>query len=80
MRRTRWVGLLPAMSLAWALMAPPVSAQTFGAAGRPIQIYGMVQVESGPDVITLEVKKEKKQLIYKCTGNSRMILVSSCFC
>ena len=47
------------MFLLWALMAPLTSAQIIGAGGRPIQIYGMVQVEPGSNVITLGVKNEE---------------------
>jgi hypothetical protein len=43
-----------------ALAAVPATAQQFGPSiGWSIQITGMVQVEPGPNVVTLGVKKDK---------------------
>ncbi len=52
-------GLWPAFALLCSLLTPmSATAQMIGG-GATISIYGVVQVEPGPDVVTLEVKGER---------------------
>src|SRR5947207_15716872 len=55
-----WVGLLPAF---WTLTTLSASAQFEGAGGWAIQLYGMVQVEPGANVLTLGVKNEEIRFV-----------------
>src|SRR2546422_2432265 len=55
-----WVGLLPAF---WTLTTLSASAQFEGAGGWAIQLYGMVQVEPGTNVLTLGVKNEEIRFV-----------------
>jgi hypothetical protein len=59
-RLRRWAGLL--LAALWVLILPPASAQT-GVGGWMIQIYGMVQVEPGANVLTLGVKNEEIRFV-----------------
>jgi len=55
-----WVGLLPVF---WTLTTLSASAQFEGAGGWAIQLYGMVQVEPGANVLTLGVKNEEIRFV-----------------
>jgi hypothetical protein len=46
---------------AWLLLS--TAAQASGAGGLVIQLYGMVQVEPGPNVLTLGVKDEEIRFV-----------------
>lgn len=58
----RWgIGLLVVL---WALLSTPAPAQYGGGAGGwSIQLYGMVQVEPGANVLTLGVKDEEIRFV-----------------
>jgi len=50
---------LTLFTLLWLLFTPVSAAAQKTSGGWTISIYGVVQVEPGPDVVTLEVKDEK---------------------
>jgi hypothetical protein len=50
--------LLLAVFLMWMFLSSSASAQGVGSAGLPLHVYGVVQVEPGPRVLTLAVKDE----------------------
>jgi hypothetical protein len=49
---------VPAVFLMLMLLSFSASAQGVGSAGFPLHVYGVVQVEPGPRVLTLAVKDE----------------------
>lgn len=58
LHRLWWAGLLPVLFFGQLPVASSAFAQSTTAGGWAIEVYGMVQVEPDPKVLTFGVKKE----------------------
>ena len=72
-----WTSVLPLVWLLWMLIPPFTAAQIGGSGGALIDIYGIVQVEPGSNVLTLEVKDEKIRFaVHQVRSGERRFSVS----